>query len=108
MQEKPQYKRNGGLPQKMRVRLTSAARCAIKMRSQEPDVAEAVKKLKKDLQNGPYHCFGQHSNCSADFCRTAREKQRSSDFDNEDGNLDDIDDLIQGRKTCSNKTNIIL
>ena len=29
VQEKPHYKRNGGLPEKMRCRLTSAARCRI-------------------------------------------------------------------------------
>ena len=55
-------------------RLTSAARCAIKMRSKESDVTKAVKLLERDLINGPYHCFGQHNNCSADFCTTAREK----------------------------------
>ena len=57
VQEKPHYKRNGGLPEKMRCRLTSAARCAIKMRSQELDRSKAVKKLQHDLQNGPFHCF---------------------------------------------------
>lgn len=45
VQEKPQYKRNGGLPEKMRRLLTSAARCAIRMRSQECDQAEATRKL---------------------------------------------------------------
>ena len=74
VQLKPQYKGKGGLTDKMRRRLTSAARCAIKMRSQEPDVAKAVKQLKLDLQNGPFHCFGIHGKCSADFCRTAREQ----------------------------------
>ncbi len=78
VQEKPQYKGKGGLTEKMRCRLTSAARCAIKMRSQEPDVAMAVKKLECDLINGPFHCFGQYKKCSSDFCQTAREKEQGS------------------------------
>lgn len=72
--EKPEYKGRGGLTQRMRQRLTSAARCAIKMRSREPNVAKAVKLLENDLRNGPYHCFGQHMNCSPDFCRVAKER----------------------------------
>ena len=60
VQEKPSYKGKGGLTEKMRRRLTSAARCAIKMRSQEADVATAVKKLEHDLINVSFHCFGQH------------------------------------------------
>ena len=55
VQEKPQYQRNGGLPEKMCRRLTSVARCAIKMGSQEANVAAAVKKLERDLRNEPFH-----------------------------------------------------
>ena len=60
----------------MRQRLTSAARCAIQMRSRETDRSQAVKKLKADLRNGPHHCFGMHDNCNADFCATVRERQK--------------------------------
>ena len=35
--QNPSYKGKGGLTLKMRKRLTRAARCAIKMRSKEPD-----------------------------------------------------------------------
>ena len=73
----PSFKGQGGLTKKMRQRLTSAARCAIKMRSKEPDKKKAVQQLKSDLKNGPYHCFGNHANCSPDFCLTAKEKQGS-------------------------------
>ena len=59
----------------MRQKLTSAARCAIKMRSQEQNRKEAIKKLQSDLQNGPYHCFGIHDNCSTDFCSSAKSTQ---------------------------------
>lgn len=65
VQDKTQYKGKGGLTQRMRQRLTSAARCAIKIRSKEADVSMAVKLLERDLRNGP--CFGHHGNCSADF-----------------------------------------
>ena len=27
-------------------------------------------------QNGPYHCFGVHINCSHEFCTTVREEQQ--------------------------------
>ena len=63
------YKGKGGLTgKKMRRRLTTAARCAIKMQSKEEDKTKGLALLKKDLINGPYHCFGYHSNCSPDFC----------------------------------------
>jgi hypothetical protein len=42
------------------------------MRSNEQDKAKRLALLKKDLINGPYHCFRYHSNCSPDFCRAAR------------------------------------
>ena len=74
---KSAYKGRGGLTAKMRQRLTSAARCAIKMRSKELNRAEAIKKLEADLRNGPLHCFGVHDKCSPDFCTTARERQYS-------------------------------
>ena len=76
MQDNSTYKGSGGLTEKMRRRLVSAARCAIKMRSREPDRKLGIRLLKEDLKNGPRHCFGNHSNCSLDFCSTARDRQR--------------------------------
>ena len=76
--ENPSYKGKGGLTQKMRKRLTSAARCAIKMRNQEPDTKKAMKLLERDLVNGPLHCFGFHSRCSTDFCKVARERNQAN------------------------------
>ena len=77
-QENPAYKGRGGLTEKMRRRLTSAARCAIKMRSKENDINKAQKLLEKDLINGPFHCFGHHSRCSPDFCSTAKDRLQHS------------------------------
>ena len=95
-QDTPAYKGKGGLTQKMRKRLTSAARSAIRMRSKEDDKSKALRSLEKDLINGPMHCFGHHHHCSPDFCSTARERiqqptvlstedeAESSDTDDED------------------------
>ena len=62
----------------MRKRLVSAARCAIRMRSKEPDRKKAVKLLERDLINGPNHCFGIHDGCSPDFCSTVRQRAPTS------------------------------
>ena len=72
VQENPKYKSKGGMTAKKWQRLTSAARCAIKMRSQEENRKEAIKKLQSDQQKGPYRCFGIHDNCSTNFCTSAR------------------------------------
>lgn len=100
VQEKTSFKGKGGLTKRMRCRLTSAARCAIKMRSKEPDKKKAVKLLQHDLQNGPYHCFGQHQRCSSDFCLSAAKTSSSSqphgDLDNDSEDDDDgihLDDI---------------
>ena len=82
----------------MRQRLTSAARCAIKMRSEETNKTEAVKKLQADLRNGPYHCFGIHDNCRPDFCTTVRENQQQDESnsqcnDTSDENADDLSSI---------------
>ena len=60
VQENPSYKGNGGLTLKMRKRLVSAARSAIRMQSRQTEIdsKKALALLKKDLRNGPMHCFG--------------------------------------------------
>ena len=80
MEEKTCYKGKGKLTESMRKKLTKAARCAIKMRSAHSNKGEAVKLLREDLRNGPYHCFGDHSRCSTDYCKVKQKaaKQRSS------------------------------
>ena len=74
VQDNPSYKGKGKLTEEMRKRLTKAARCAISIRSHEPNKKLAVKLVQKDFQNGPRHCFGLHTNCSTDFCKTAQQK----------------------------------
>ncbi len=55
----------------MRKKLTSAARCTIKKRSAEINInkRQAIEQLRKDLHNGPLHCFGYHKKCSTDYCK---------------------------------------
>ena len=74
VQSHSEYRGKGGLTQKMRKRLTCAARCAIRMRSKESDKSKAIRLLAEDLKNGPFHCFGQHDKCSIDFCSSARDR----------------------------------
>lgn len=62
--DNPSYKGRGGLTEKMRKHLTSAARCAIKMRSKELNRKLAIKRLERDLLSGPLHCFGYYDKCS--------------------------------------------
>ena len=74
VEEKPHYKGKGKLTESMRKQLTKVARCAIKMRSTHTNRGEAVKLLRQDLCNGPYHCFGNHSQCSTDYCKVAQRQ----------------------------------
>ncbi len=45
------------------------------MRSREPNRKTAIKRLERDLINGPNHCFGIHDACSSDFCSTAKKRE---------------------------------
>ena len=73
--EKPHYKEKGKLTVAMQKRLTTAARCAIKMQSTGSDVKRATKLLQQDLRNGPLHCSGVHTNCSTDCCKVTCSSQ---------------------------------
>ena len=78
VQEKTHYKGKGKLTESMRKKLTKAARCAIKMRSAHSNKAEAVRLLREDLCNGPYHCFGDHSQCNTDYCKVKKLSQQET------------------------------
>ena len=73
----------------------------------EKHIVQALVLLRKDLINGPCHCFGIHTHCSPDLCTTVRDLQvlqlptsqqpsqepPSSSGDTEDGeNNDDNED----------------
>ncbi|XP_050390274.1 uncharacterized protein LOC126809647 [Patella vulgata] len=72
---KNQYKGKGKLTQAVRVRLVSAVRCAIRMRSEDLDRQSAARKLAHDIQNSVFHVFGQHNNCS-EFCKRIQNDQQ--------------------------------
>ena len=85
VEEKPQYKGKGKLTKLNRIRLATAIRCAIKMRSKTKD----HKQLRRDIINSIYHILGFHKHCS-DFCqkRPSNLPIDTTD-DNNDNNIDD-------------------
>ena len=83
VQENSSYKGKGGLTEKMRKKLVSSARCAIRMRSKDPDKRRGVKLLERDLLNGPRHFFGIHDVCCSDFCSVAKEQEEAVRRDSE-------------------------
>ena len=101
-QDNPRYKGKGGLTLLMRKKLTSAARCAIKMRSKEADKRKAIKLLEHDLKNGPYHCYDIHDKCSTNFCTRAQVHQAEKTLttpERSDDILDDPEfDDVQGKQ----------
>ena len=62
--DNPEYRGKGGLTKKVIQRLTVGARIAITKHS----VTKNSTQLRHDLRNGPSHVFGDHTNCSKDFC----------------------------------------
>ena len=62
--DNPQFRGKGGLTKKAIQRLTIGARMAIKMHSSTHNINQ----LRHDLRNGPSHVFGDHSNCTSQFC----------------------------------------
>ena len=74
--ENSEYRGSGGLTKPMGIRLTTAAQCAIIIHSKESDRVQAIKRLERDIMNGPLHCFGHHGNCSVNFCRTIKNQQQ--------------------------------
>ena len=110
-QENPSYKEKGGLTPKMHQQFTIAARCAIKMCSEETDKHQALPSLEGDLINGPLHCFGHHTRCSPNLCSTAREKQQQS-IPTEDSGESDMTiqeaDSADGTTIIGRKTGLLL
>ena len=61
MDGNPSYKGKGNLTKAVRVRITSAVKCAIRMRSAEKDHKKAAKLLEKDIKNLVNHVFGDYA-----------------------------------------------
>ena len=79
------FKASGGLTLKMRKRLVNAAQCAIRMRSQEKDRAQALILLRKDHVNRHRHCFGIHTHCSFEQQPTSEDGEDPDDGENDLG-----------------------
>ncbi|KAH3802921.1 hypothetical protein DPMN_156618 [Dreissena polymorpha] len=83
--EKPHLKGKGKLTKLNRVRLTTAVRCAIKMRSSEND----PKQLKIDVTNSIYHILGFHD--KEDWEKNIDSVEQST---NENGYNDYFNEII--------------
>ena len=81
VKQNPAYKGRGRLTQKNRSRICIGIRCAIKMRSQNPDKMKAARLLEHDILNAGRHVLGDHTNCSADFCKNGCDQQNKSSGD---------------------------
>ena len=77
----PLYKGKNKLTKNLRIKITSAVRCAIAIRSKEAkqgNKKEIIKLLDHDIRNSIYHLTGNHENCS-NFCREKNESTKSND-----------------------------
>jgi hypothetical protein len=97
VEKNPSYKGKGNLTERVRVRIVSAVRCAIRMRSGMANKSEAAKLLSKDINNCVYHIFGKHNNCSSDFCKAKNTTNLPENAAEEDP-AEDIDILLQQQK----------
>ena len=97
--DKPSYKGRGKFTETMRKKLTKAAHSAILMRTQEADQAQAIEKLQQDLLNSPLNCFGCHTNCSPDFCKTVQQQQQQQGHPQQQGQQQLNNDTSEGATT---------
>ena len=95
VEQNPSYKGKGNLTKNTRIRLVSAVRCAIRMRSKQDNKKEAVRLLEKDIRNSIDHVLGQHQNCS-DFCKKRKEVSNINlcDSDVNDNDEDNDKDVV--------------
>ncbi|KAJ8298823.1 hypothetical protein KUTeg_022883 [Tegillarca granosa] len=69
VEENTYYKGKNHLSKAARVKIVSAVRCAIRLRSMETDKQAAVRLLQHDIHNSVHHVFGNYSRC-ADFYKS--------------------------------------
>ena len=75
--DNPQFRGRGSLTKKVIQRLSVGARVAIAKHSKTGNVAQ----LRHDLRNGPSHVFGDHSQCSPEFCTYQPSSAIADDYD---------------------------
>ena len=78
--DNPEYRGNGGLMKKVIQRLTVGTRIATTKHS----VTKNSTQLRHDLRHGPSHVFGDHTNCSKDFCTFQQNPSAPDDESNEE------------------------
>jgi len=87
------------------------------MRSKESDRVKALSLLKKDLINGPRHCFGIHTHCSPDFCtkvtthsvscgQTCDAAPQTTNCDLSESNASNIDTFQSPQNSVSSRTHL--
>ena len=91
-------KTKGNLPKSTRIRVVSSVRCAIGMRS-KPNVKNATRLLETDIKISVHHIYGNHYNCSSDFCKVKQGQQNISNncavnIESKTDNDEDEDDII--------------
>lgn len=96
--DKPHYKGKGKLTKLARIRIATAVRCAIRMRSTDAqtDRQKAVQQLDHDIRNAIHHIFGNHTRCS-NFCKssTSCTLQKPVDTTVPVSDDDDDDDFLE-------------
>ena len=106
------YKGKHHLTKTTRVRLVSALRCAIRVRSNEYNdkkinKTEAIAKLRSDIKNSVYHVFGHHKNCS-DFCRANKNLTPTSSTDSMKDDTIHVSESNPQENIDMKRTNIFL
>ena len=98
VKEKPEFKGKHGLTKAKRVKLVSAIRYCIKMRSNEVKTGKTKYEIVRDLQNDirvmPRHIFGYHDKCASSFCKNGRNSTEISN------------DMESGESHCQNVTGL--
>ncbi|XP_069120879.1 uncharacterized protein [Argopecten irradians] len=88
--DNPSFKGKGNLTKAVRIRMVTAVRCAIRMRSSNPNKEAAVKLLAHDIRNSVHHIFGDHTKCSKDFCK-AKKGEDTTNIRVNEGELEESD-----------------
>ncbi|VDI82683.1 Hypothetical predicted protein [Mytilus galloprovincialis] len=94
--DNPNYKGQNKLTKTTRVKIVSAVRCAIRMRSKESNRSAAIKLLAHDIRNSVHHIFGNHKNCS-NFCKANEKRNETSIASSDNLSTNDIPDIFESQ-----------
>ncbi|CAG2237024.1 unnamed protein product [Mytilus edulis] len=94
--DNPNYKGQNKRTKTTRVKIVSAVRCAIRMRSKESNRSAAIKLLAHDIRNSVHHIFGNHKNCS-NFCKANEKRNETSIASSDNLSTNDIPDIFESQ-----------